>query len=130
MAQTDIAQALSDLLLDQSLPLAEAVNRHFHENYRQRTNGVWDDRESFVAHISHLRDVIESGTIDVLDAVVNGRQYSDRHVVHLTKRDGTTVSQEVYLFGDLAQDGRFLRAEEVTMMLTGTEEDRALGNAR
>jgi hypothetical protein len=39
------------------------------------------------------------------------------------------VRQEVYLFGELADDGRFARIDETTLMLDGDEADRNLGSA-
>jgi hypothetical protein len=37
---------------------------------------------------------------------------------------------EVYVFAELAPDGRFSRIEETTLMLQGDEADRNLGSAR
>lgn len=56
--------------------------------------------------------------------------YADRHTCHLTKKDGTTVSMEVYVFAAIAPDGRFQRIEETTLMVKGTDADRNLGSAR
>jgi hypothetical protein len=36
----------------------------------------------------------------------------------------------VYVFGEFAPDGRFLRIEEVKLMLAGAEEDRSLGSGK
>lgn len=55
--------------------------------------------------------------------------YTDRHEVHVTKTDGTFVVQEVYLFGTLADDGRFSEVHEVTHLLRGSEADRSMGTA-
>jgi len=127
---TGIKTALDALLNDQATPLDQAIDRHFHSDYRQRTNGVWDDRAGFTAHIEHLRTIVKVAAIDVVDEISAGEQYADRHIVDIEKRDGTHVVQEVYLFGERAPDGRFLRIEEVTLMLVGAEEDRGLGSAR
>lgn len=37
---------------------------------------------------------------------------------------------EVYVFADLAPDGRFHRIEETTLMPSGSDADRDLGSAR
>ena len=127
---TAIRTALHDLLNEQSTALDEALDRHFSPRYRQRTNGVWTDRVEFAAHIAHLRALVQSVTIEVLDELVDGRRYADRHVITVRKRDGKSTVQEVYLFGELDEEGRFLRVEETTLMLTGSESDRGLGSAR
>lgn len=127
---TGIAQALNDLLNNHSVPLESAIDRHFAPGYRQRTDGIWSDRNEFSDHIAHLRSVTESTEVAVLDEFRDGTRYADRHIVTVTKRDGSRVVQEVYLFGELADDGRFLRVEETTLMLEGAEQDRKLGSAR
>ncbi|MCX4744292.1 nuclear transport factor 2 family protein [Kitasatospora sp. NBC_01287] len=128
--RTDIAGALTDLLFTPGLDLDEAVDRHFAPDYRQRTDGRWDDRAAFLTHIAHLRSVVAGGSVTVLDELSDGDRYADRHVVEVTKTDGSTVRMEVYLFAEFAPDGRFRRIEETTLLLAGDEADRDLGSAR
>ncbi|AWZ08462.1 MULTISPECIES: nuclear transport factor 2 family protein [unclassified Streptomyces] len=130
MSRTDITAALTDLLFTPGLDLHEAADRHFAPDYRQRTNGTWDDRAGFLAHIAHLRTVVAGGTLEVHEELSDGTRYADRHTVNVTKTDGSSVRMEVYLFGEFAPDGRFRRIEETTLMLAGAEADRDLGSAR
>ncbi|MEU6084415.1 nuclear transport factor 2 family protein [Streptomyces sp. NPDC047108] len=130
MQHTDITSALTDLLFTPGLDLNEAADRHFAPDYRQRTDGSWDDRTAWLDHMAHLRRVVADGSVRVHEELVNGRLYADRHTVDVTKTDGTTVSMEVYLFGEFAPDGRFRRIEETTLMLAGAAADRNLGSAR
>ena len=130
MFRTDISTALTDLLFTPGLDLDVAADRHFAPDYRQRTDGRWDDRQDFLAHIAHLRKVVAGGSIKVHDELVDGARYADRHTVNITKTDGATVRMEVYLFGEFAPDGRFRRIEETTLMLEGIAADRDLGSAR
>ncbi|WP_030559275.1 nuclear transport factor 2 family protein [Streptomyces aureocirculatus] len=130
MNRTNIVTALTDLLFNPGLDHHEAADRHFAPDYRQRTNGQWDDREGFLEHIAHLRTVVAEGSVEVHDELSDGIHYADRHTVHITKKDGSTVRTEVYLFGGFAPDGRFSRIEEVTLMLEGADADRNLGSAR
>ncbi|MFI5984489.1 nuclear transport factor 2 family protein [Streptomyces sp. NPDC051555] len=127
---TDISTALADLLFAPELDLQIAVDRHFAPDYRQRTDGSWADRAEFTAHIAHLRTVLAGGSVEVHEELTNGTLYADRHTVRATKKDGSTVHMEVYLFGEFAADGRFRRIEETTLMLSGSEADRDLGSAR
>ncbi|KOG45977.1 hypothetical protein ADK75_28600 [Streptomyces virginiae] len=130
MTRTGISVALTDLLLNRDLTVEEAADRHFAPEYRQRTDGEWADRAGFIEHISHLRGVVDHGTVEVHEELSDGSKYADRHTVHVTKTDGSTVSMEVYLFGEFAADGRFSRIEETTLMLKGSAADRDLGSAR
>jgi hypothetical protein len=126
---TTIAAALTDLL-EPSVPLEFAVRRHFSDDYRQRTNGTWDNRSKFADHIAHLRTVVRKCDIEVVNELESGPHYAERHIVRIIKRDGGTVVQEVYVFGERDADGRFTRIEETTLMLAGTDADRSIGNAR
>ncbi|MDF2898900.1 MAG: hypothetical protein K0Q46_5686 [Rhodococcus erythropolis] len=127
---TDIKTALDDLIFSTELSVDDAVNKHFSDDYRQRTNGQWDDRSAFTAHITHLRTVVADGSITVHEELVTGNMYADRHTVTIEKNDGGRVVTEVYLFGEHAPDGRFQRIEEVTFLISGSKEDAGLGNAR
>lgn len=71
-----------------------------------------------------------AGSIEVHEELTDGKLYADRHLVQVTKNDGSTVRTEVYVFAEFAPDGRFRRIEETTLMLEGTEADRNLGSAR
>ncbi|MCQ4045147.1 nuclear transport factor 2 family protein [Streptantibioticus rubrisoli] len=131
MPRTGIKTALTDLLLNDGITLEEAVDRHFTPEYRQRTDGEWADRAEFVEHISHLRTLVADAWIDVHEELyADGGKYADRHTCHITKKDGSTVTMEVYVFADLAADGRFSRIEETTLLLKGSDDDRNLGSAR
>ncbi|WP_042378258.1 nuclear transport factor 2 family protein [Streptacidiphilus melanogenes] len=130
MPNTDIRSAMTDLLFTPGLSLDEAADRHFAPDYRQRTDGEWADRTQFLAHIAHLRDVVAGGSVRVDDELVQGDRYADRHTVDVTKKDGSTVQMEVYVFAEFAPDGRFRRIEETTLLLQGGADDRNLGSAR
>ncbi|MEU6478129.1 nuclear transport factor 2 family protein [Streptomyces sp. NPDC047017] len=130
MTRTGIETALCDLLFNPDLSLQEAADRHFAPEYRQRTDGEWADRAEFLDHIAHLRALVADGRVEVHDELYDGGKYADRHTVHITKKDGSAVSMEVYVFADLTADGRFSRIEETTLLIEGSAGDRDLGSAR
>lgn len=118
---TTINAAVDDLFNNQRLPLAAAVDRHFSPTYRQRTNGNWDDRPTFLARIAELRKVVERAAITVLDELADGSRYAEHHVVELLQRDGDQIRQEVFVFAERDSEGRFVRIEEATRMLEDGE---------
>ncbi|MCZ4122268.1 nuclear transport factor 2 family protein [Streptomyces sp. H39-S7] len=130
MTPTDITRAINDLLFTPGLDLAEAIDRHFTPDYRQRTNGVWSDRADFVQHMTRLRSVVRSGHIEVHEELRDGPRYADRHSVTVTRDNGRTSLTEVYLFAQLAPDGRFQRVEESTLLVSGHDDDRNLGSIK
>ncbi|MBE1496490.1 hypothetical protein H4696_003590 [Amycolatopsis lexingtonensis] len=60
--------------------------------------------------------MIRSVEIDLLDELVLGSAYADRHVLTIEMRDGTRQVRESYVFGTFAPDGRFETLEEVTLV--------------
>ncbi|WP_432145626.1 nuclear transport factor 2 family protein [Streptomyces sp. bgisy084] len=130
MTRTGIEAALNDLLFARDLTVQDAADRHFAPEYRQRTDGEWIDRAGFVEHITHLRTLVADGRVEVHEELCDGSKYADRHTVDITKKDGSAVRMEVYVFADFAPDGRFRRIEETTLMLQGADADRTMGSAR
>ncbi|QNQ21280.1 nuclear transport factor 2 family protein [Kosakonia sp. SMBL-WEM22] len=130
MQTTTIATVLDKIINQQQLPLEQVIERYFSPAYRQRTNGIREDREGFTQHAGKLREISVGAKIDVLDELRTGPLYATRHRVLCTKRDGTEVLMEVYMFAELDDAGRFLRIEETTLMLEGSEGDRHLGSAK
>lgn len=130
MQMTTIVAVLDDIINQQQLPLEEVIERYFNPHYRQRTNGDWEDREGFAQHARKLREISAGAKIEVLDELRAGLLYATRHRVLCTKRDGSEVLMEVYMFAELDEARRFLRIEETTLMLKGSEGDRHLGSAK
>ena len=76
-----------------------------------------------MARIVALREIVKHATITVLDELVDGECYAERHVVDLLKHDGERIHQEVYLFAERDPDGRFARIEETTLLLDNKLEN-------
>jgi hypothetical protein len=114
---TSLKAAVEDLLNNRQLTVQQAVDRHFAPSFRQRTNGIWEDPVAFEAKITQYRKIVKFATITVLDELVDGTRYAERHVVDLIKSDDERVVQEVYVFAERDGDGRFVRIEESTLKL-------------
>ncbi|MCE6965534.1 nuclear transport factor 2 family protein [Enterobacter sp. MW07] len=130
METITIDKVLDELINQQKLPLEKVIDRYFSPSYRQRTNGCWEDREGFAQHARKLREICAFARIDVLDELRERHLYATRHRVLCTKRDGSEVVMEVYMFAETDESGRFLRIEETTLMLKGTKSDHDLGSAK
>jgi len=113
-----ISAALYDLLNEQASPVEDALERHFRPEFRQSTNGDWIDRATFVEQMTVLRSFVDHVEIEVLAELTQGDSYAERHVLTATQRDGGTASQEVFLFGVIAEDGRFASLEELVRPLS------------
>jgi hypothetical protein len=56
--------------------------------------------------------------------------YQQRTDGELLDRDGATSRMEIYLFGELADDGRLRRVDEISRLLDGDDHDTRLARAR
>lgn len=124
-----LATVLSEVSFgsDQQCPLKETINCYFTLDHQQRVNGKVLNYDQFVDHIRHLRTHVASGRIEIVEALREGNRITDRHRVHITKSDGSAIQLEVFLFGELAADGRICRMDEVSRVIVGTTSDANLG---
>jgi len=116
-----IKEAIEDMFNNRKLTATEAVERHFAPSFRQCVNGSWIDYSTFSDRIVSLREITEHVTITVLDEFSDGGRYAERHVIDLLSRDGSRTFQEVHLFAQRSQDGRFCRIEETTRAIESGE---------
>src|SRR4051812_18777923 len=114
---------LEELLNERETPVEEVVARHFTPTYRLRTGGVWAEWSAIARNLAHIRTMIRSVKIELLDELVLGSAYAGPHVLNIVMRDGSRQVRESYVFGTLAPDGRFETIEEATLV---DPADRAL----
>jgi PAS domain-containing protein len=130
-----IAGMITEVLFsdEEEHPFEAVAARYFSPSYQQVTDGTELDYHGFLAHARYLRTLREQGataTVEVVDAVRCGRDLADRHIVTITKPDGSVAEIEVYAFATLDEDGRLLRVNEATRVLTGIARDAELAQAR
>ncbi|GAA4496010.1 hypothetical protein GCM10023191_037390 [Actinoallomurus oryzae] len=118
---TSMRTVLNELLNERATPVEEVMARHFVPAYRQRTDGTWADWTEVARNLTRIRSAIRSVRIEMLDELTDGRAYADRHVLTVEMADGTSQVRESYVFGRLAENGRFERIEEVTLVTSTSE---------
>jgi hypothetical protein len=111
-------------------PAVATIDRYFTPDYQQRTDGELSDRDGFARHIRALRALAAQGSVRVRDVLFDGNRIADRHEVTVTRRDGTTSRIEVYLFGELAPDGRLRRVDEISRVIEGGQDDARLAQVQ
>jgi len=112
-----LKEAIEDLLNNRELTVDEATDKHFAPDFRQRTNGSWDERVTVIARITDLREVIAQATITGLNEFDNIKSCAERHIIELVKHDGERICQEVYIFAERGHDLRFSKIEETILNL-------------
>ncbi|MFI6757525.1 carboxymuconolactone decarboxylase family protein [Micromonospora sp. NPDC050417] len=112
MAHVRISDALLAVALDPTEDLETALNRYYAPGYTHRAEGREMDWAEFRQMVVAIRGQIRGGTVTVLDEVVDGDQYAERHRYRITMNDGTIAQKEVVVFGRFAPDGRFAELGE------------------
>jgi len=109
-----ISDALSALLFDpdSDTELGQVLDRYYAPDYTHRADGKTLDRDEFAEMVSRARSQLAEGVVTVLDELRDGSAYAERHVFHITLKNGATQDREVAIFGTFAEDGRFRHVSE------------------
>ncbi|HUN35642.1 MAG TPA: hypothetical protein VMU95_26895 [Trebonia sp.] len=123
MKHVRISDALRELVLDpdSSTRLDQVLDRYYAPDYTYRMDGKALDRDEFAALVARFRGQVAQGTVTVLDELVDGSAYAERHVLHITMKDGVTQDREVAIFGAFAADGRFQHLSEASFDIEPAE---------
>lgn len=111
---------------EQQFPLDETIDRWFAQDYRQYTDGHSLDLAAFRDHLALLRSRVSTGHVEVLELIHEGRRVADRHLVTMTRADGTTSTIEMMMFARFDDSGRIQQAGEMSQVLRGDSRDRSL----
>jgi|tagenome__1003787_1003787.scaffolds.fasta_scaffold20868973_3 hypothetical protein len=93
---------------------AEVVDRYYTPDVEQVADGVTLDRQRLIDHLRPVRKNVVSCSYDVHEAMRSDHRLAARFTIHAELRRGRTISTEVYLFGELATDGRIRRTTQAT----------------
>ncbi|WP_422772757.1 hypothetical protein ACN28C_07115 [Plantactinospora sp. WMMC1484] len=78
------------------------------------TDGVRLDRQRMLDHVRPARKRAASVRVDVHEALVAGDRVAAAYTLTATMRRGQVVTTEIYMFGQVAQDGRLRRVDQLT----------------
>lgn len=90
------------------------VDRFYTPDVVQVTDGVPLDRARLVAHLRPIRKNLVAYRYEVHEALADGDRLAARLTIHAQLRHERAVSTEVYLFGEVAPDGRISRVHQLT----------------
>ncbi|MFI6680113.1 nuclear transport factor 2 family protein [Kribbella sp. NPDC050470] len=90
------------------------VDRYYTPEVEQVADGVTLDRQRLIDHLRPVQKNLVAWKYDVHEALRSGDQLAARFTVHAELRRGRTISTEVYLFGEVAPDGRIRRTTQAT----------------
>ncbi|RKS05536.1 SnoaL-like protein [Nocardiopsis sp. Huas11] len=92
------------------------VDRYFTPDYMFLSDGVAQDRRRLLAHARAVRRKAPETDLEVQETVVEGRRVSARYTVRATI-NGRRMDTEIYMFGEMADDGRLSRLDQITRVL-------------
>jgi hypothetical protein len=109
-----ISDALNALVFkpDADADLDLVLDRYYAPDYTHRTDGKTLNRAEFREMVARVRNQVADGTVTVLDEFRDDAAYAERHVFHITLKNGATQDREVAIFGTFAADGRFRQLSE------------------
>ena len=93
---------------------AAVVDRYYTPDVEQVVDGITLDRQRLIDHLRPVRKNLVSYSYDVHEAIRTDHRVAARFTIHAEMRRGRMISTEVYLFGELAPDGRVRRTTQAT----------------
>ncbi|MQM27261.1 nuclear transport factor 2 family protein [Glycomyces albidus] len=99
---------------------AAVLDRYHTEDYELVNDGVLLDRTRLLDHIRPVRKRAAGLRVEVEQALVDGDQVAARYRLIAEMSKGDIITTEVYMFGELAPDGRLRRAVQATRPIAST----------
>ncbi|TDO59845.1 SnoaL-like protein [Kribbella sp. VKM Ac-2571] len=93
---------------------ATIVDRYYTPDIEQVADGITLDRQRLIDHLRPVRKNVVSCSYDVHEAIRTSDRVAARFTIHAELRRGRKIATEVYLFGELAPDGRMRRTTQAT----------------
>ncbi|MFE3458965.1 nuclear transport factor 2 family protein [Nocardiopsis aegyptia] len=92
------------------------LDRYFTPDHTFFSDGVAQDRRRMLAHARAVRRKAPEADLEIQESLVDGRRVSARYTIRATMR-GRRIDTEIYMFGEMADDGRLSRLDQITRTL-------------
>lgn len=104
-----------------------AIEKYIAPSYVQHVDGVTLDYDAFIAHMQKQKQVIASMSIEFLAMAEEGDTVFTSHVVTARKKGGSVIRAKVIAHFTI-KDNRVTGCDELTRLLSGSNEDRDIGS--
>ncbi|GAA2166058.1 nuclear transport factor 2 family protein [Actinomadura napierensis] len=126
------ARDLTDFLADYTRDMAVSdeepaaiLDRYFVPDFEYCNDGLVIDRRRMIEHVGPVRKNIDRAAtaaahqagLEIHEAMVSGDRLAARYTLRTRMRKGKTFAAEIYMFGQLAPDGRIQRVDQITRQL-------------
>lgn len=105
----------------------EVILQYFSPAYEQFVDHSKLDFEGFKQHIKKLKQLIETVEVQLVNTAVQDNTVFTKHIVHSVLKDGSQHTHKVLAEFTFAGD-KIIRCEELTCMVSGSEEVKNLGS--
>lgn len=100
---------------------AAVFSRYHTDDFALRNDGINFDRDRLLAHARSGRRNVEEIHVEVHRALASGNRVAGRYTLTAVMRRGQVIATEIYMFGDVAPDGRLRRVEQLSRDVSAKE---------
>lgn len=94
--------------------VASVFDRYHAPDFVMRNDGVELDRDRLLAHVRPARKRARGVRVVVHETMTTADQVAARYTLTADMASGNTIATEIYMFGQLAADGRLRRIDQIT----------------
>lgn len=123
-----IEQVLKDVVEDMQAD-EHVFSQYFSPSFIQHVDGQTSNYQGFVQHMLKQKSILKSAKLTVLHTLTEGNKICTVHKVDAVKKDEKKISVKVIAYYEL-EDGKIVKCDELTYLLTGDEQDRNLGSIK
>ncbi|HZM80548.1 MAG TPA: nuclear transport factor 2 family protein [Candidatus Limnocylindrales bacterium] len=93
---------------------AAVFDRYHTPDFVMRNDGLELDRDRLLAHVRPARKRARAVSVTVHETMTAADRVAARYVLTAEMASGNTIATEIYMFGELAGDGRLKRIDQIT----------------
>ncbi|QEU90411.1 hypothetical protein [Streptomyces kanamyceticus] len=97
----------------------EVIDRYYAPGFLQVSDGIKIDRDRLIKHIRPVKKSVVSGSYEVLQAVMDGNRLAARFVIRAVTKRGEETENDVHMFCEMTDDGRFVHIDQITRSVKG-----------
>ncbi|WP_410877779.1 hypothetical protein [Myroides sp. DW712] len=105
----------------------EVILQFFSPAYEQLVDHAKLDFEGFKQHIKKLKQLIETVEVQLVNTAAHDNIVFTKHLVHSVLKDGSQHTHKVLAEFTFSGD-KIIRCEELTCLVSGSEEAKSLGS--
>jgi hypothetical protein len=90
------------------------LDRYYVPDFAYYSDGLLLDRQKLIDHVRPTRKNVVSCRVEVHETLLAKDRVAARYTLHAVMRKGKILVTQVYMFGQLAPDGRMRRIDSIT----------------